>query len=322
MDRRARMPRSEMPSDEMPPSETPASAAKPAPARQATRAGMRRGRGRQTRSFRSTTAALEGLSLAGARVSVHVTDLDTGDVVLAGDAHLPLPVGGLGVVPLLIETAARFEDGSLDRHALADRPEGDLMAPAGVWRSMAAPTLPLVDLALLAATCGDAAATNALLERVGHERVTRRIVELGMPRSALLDGFRTERGPDDAPHLALGTAREFANLFVALAGGTAVSPAVSEQVVSWLSPVSDAGLVAAAVGGDPFSHEPDGHGVVHFAKTGRESGARAEAGVLAGRRGAFAYALIVGFDDVSLLHRHRVHSAFHALGGDLLEYAT
>ncbi|WP_309068583.1 serine hydrolase [Microbacterium sp.] len=289
---------------------------------QSTRRAMRRGRGRQTRTFRSTTNALEGLSLAGARVAVHVTDLDRGEVVLAGDDHLPLPIGGLGVVPLLIETAARIEDGSLDPHALAERAETDALAPTGLWRAMAAPTLPIVDLAVLAAAAGDAAATNALLDRVGHESVTRRIVELGMPRSALLDGFRSERGPDDAPYIALGTAREFAALFSALAGGTAVAPAVSERVVGWLSPVTDVGLVGAAIGGDPFSHEPDGHGLVHFAKTGRERGVRADAGVLAGRRGAFAYALIVAFDDLSLLHRHRVHSAFHALGGDLLEYAT
>jgi beta-lactamase class A len=283
---------------------------------------MRHGRARQTRTFRTTTAALEELSLAGARVAVHIADLDRGDVVLAGDDHLPLPVGGLGVVPLLVEVAARIEEGSLDPLALIDRPATDRPSPWGVWRAMAAPTLPVVDLALLAAAAGDAAATNALLERVGHENVTRRIVDLGMPRSALLDGFRADRGPDDAPYVALGTAGEFAELFASLAGGTAVGPAVSERVVGWLSPVTDVGLVGAAIGADPFSHEPDGHGIVHFAKTGRERGVRADAGVLAGRRGAFAYALIVAFDDLSLLHRHRVHGAFHALGEDLLEYAT
>ncbi|WP_345751741.1 serine hydrolase [Microbacterium rhizophilus] len=289
---------------------------------QGTRRAMKHGRGRQTRTFRATTSALEGLSLAGAQVGVHVADLDKGDVVLAGDDHRPLPVGGLGVVPLLVETAARIEDGSVDPLALVDRAQPDRPAPTGVWRDMAVPTLPVVDLAVLTAAAGDGAAANALLETVGHEQVTRRFVDLGMPRSALLDGFRAERGPDDAPYIALGTAEEFAGLFAALAGGTAVGPAVSERVVSWLSPVTDVGLVGAAVGGDPFSHEPDGHGLVHFAKTGRERGVRADAGVVAGRRGAFAYALIVAFDDLSLLHRHRVHSAFHALGGDLLEYAT
>ena len=283
---------------------------------------MRRGRGRQTRTFRTTTGALEGLSLAGARVAVHVTDLDRGEVVLAGDDHLPLPVGGLGIVPLLVEAAARMEAGTLDPHRLVDRPQTKRPAPSGLWRAMAAPTLPVIDLAVLAGGAGDAAAANALLEVVGHDNVTRRIVELGMPRSALLDGFRSERGPDDAPHLALGTAREFAVLFAALAAGTAIDAEVSERVVTWLSPVTDVGLVGSAIGADPFSHEPDGHGVVHFAKTGRERGVRAEAGVLAGRRGAFAYALLVDFDDVSLIDRQRAHAAFHALGGDLLEYAT
>ncbi|MBO3664998.1 serine hydrolase [Microbacterium stercoris] len=287
-----------------------------------SRKDLRSGRGRQTRTFRATTGALERLALAGARVAVHVTDLDRAEVVLAGDDHLALPVGGLGIVPLLIETAARIEARTLDPHQLIDRPKTKRPAPTGLWRAMAAPTLPVVDLAVLAAAAGDAAATNALLGVVGHENVTRRIVDLGMPRSALLDGFRAERGPDDAPHLALGTAREFADLFAALAGGTAVDAGVSERVVTWLSPVTDAGLVGSAIGADPFSHEPDGHGVVHFAKTGREKGVRAEAGVLAGRRGAFAYALLVAFDDETLLDRQRAHAAFHALGGDLLEYAT
>ncbi|GAA3670675.1 class A beta-lactamase-related serine hydrolase [Microbacterium marinilacus] len=290
--------------------------------RHGTRRDARRGRGRQTRTFRATTRALEELSLAGAQVAVHVAELDRGEVVLEGDDHVPLPVGGLGTVPLLVEAAALIEDGALDPLELVDRPDGETLAPAGPWRGMAAPTLPLIDLALLAGAYGDSAAANTLLERVGHEAVTRRYVDLGMPRSALLDGFRAERGPDDAPYVALGTAREFAALFAALAAGEVVSTPVSERVVGWLSPVGDVGLVGATVGGDPFSHTPDGHGLVHFAKTGRERGVRADAGVVAGRRGAFAYALIVAFDDLSLLHRHRAHAAFHALGGDLLEYAT
>ena len=74
-----------------------------------SRKDLRSGRGRQTRTFRATTIALERLALAGERVAVHITDLDRGEVVLAGDDHLPLPVGGLGIVPLLIETAARIE---------------------------------------------------------------------------------------------------------------------------------------------------------------------------------------------------------------------
>ena len=33
------------------------------------------------------------------------------------------------------------------------------------------------------------------------------------------------------------------------------------------------------------------------------------------------YALIVGFDDLSIAHRLRAHDAFRALGADLMEYA-
>lgn len=285
----------------------------------ATRGGRARS---STRRFRSTVEALEALSLEGARVSVHVIELDRGEAVLAGDDHMPLPVGGLGVVPLLVEVAAQFDTGTLDPFELSDRSDLDDAGATGVWRLLAAPTLPLADLAVLASSSGDALAANALLDRVGHEQVTRRLVSLGMPRSALLDRFREERGPDDAPHVALGTAREYAALFAALAARTVVSRDVSTRVTDWLTPSADAGLVGAMLGLDPLSHGEDEHGLVHFGRTGREPGARAEAGVIAGRRAAFAYAMIIAFDDLSPLHRHRAHSAFHALGNDLMEYAV
>ena len=66
------------------------------------------------RSFTSTLKALDELAASGARVSVRVNDLDRGTAVLSGDDFVTLPVAGLGVVPLLIEVAARFESGALD----------------------------------------------------------------------------------------------------------------------------------------------------------------------------------------------------------------
>lgn len=47
---------------------------------------------------------------------------------------------------------------------------------------------------------------------------------------------------------------------------------------------------------------------------------RAEAGVLAGPRAGIAYAMTVCFDDLSIMHRLRVHDAFRVLGVDLMEY--
>nr|WP_314840533.1 serine hydrolase [uncultured Microbacterium sp.] len=272
------------------------------------------------RSFASTLRALEELTESGAQVSVHVVDLDSHVHVLAGDDHVTLPVAGLGVVPLLIEVAAGFAAGTLDPLEIVERDSVDPVSASGLWRHLHAPALPLEDLAVLAATAGDPIAANALLQRVGHDRVRARIEALGLRRTALLDRFRDERGPDDAPQVAVGSARELAGLFSALVNSQAVDPAVSAQVSEWLSLNQDLSLVGAATGLDPFAHEQDAHGLLFINKTGRDRGVRAEAGVLAGPRSGVAYSLIVCFDDLSITHRLRAHDAFRVLGVELMEY--
>ena len=174
---------------------------------------------------------------------------------------------------------------------------------------------------MLAATAGDPLAVNILLDQVGHHRVRDRIESLGLERTAVLDRFRDVRGPDDAPHVAVGTTRELANLFSALVNSTAVDAAVSAQVAEWLSLNHDLSLVAASTGLDPFAHDHDAHGLLFINKTGRDRGVRAEAGVLAGPRSGVSYAMIVGFDDLSIAHRLRAHDAFRVLGVELMEYA-
>ncbi len=134
---------------------------------------------------------------------------------------------------------------------------------------------------MLAASTGDALAANALLHRAGLQSVRARIEQLGLRRTALLDRFRDDRGPDDAPHVALSTAREMAQVFAGLVNSSVVSPGVSAQVAEWLSLNHDLSLVASATGLDPFSHENDQHGLLFVNKTGRAAGVRAEAGVLA-----------------------------------------
>ncbi|WP_205835275.1 serine hydrolase [Microbacterium salsuginis] len=272
------------------------------------------------RSFTSTLKALDDLAASGAKISVRITDLDRGTSVLAGDDFVTLPVAGLGVVPLLIEVAAAFESGQLEPLEIIDRAQLDTVTVAGVWQHLKAPALPLSDLAVLTASTGDALAANALLARVGLPAVRARIEQLGLARSALLDRFRDERGPDDAPHFALGSARELAEVFAALVNSQVVSPGVSAQVAEWLSLNHDLSLVASATGLDPFSHENDEHGLLFINKTGRDAGIRVEAGVLAGPRAGVSYALIVCFDDLSIYHRMRAHDAFRTLGVDLMEY--
>ena len=272
------------------------------------------------RSFGATLRALDDLADSGARVSVRIDDLDRGTPVLAGDDFVTLPVAGLGIVPLLIEVAAGFEDGTLDPLEILDRSAVEPVEVSGVWQHLKAPALPVVDLAVLAAATGDAVATNALLSRVGIRAVGARVERLGLSHTALLDRFRDHRGPDDAPQFALGSAGELTATFAALVNSRAVSPGVSAQVAEWLSLNHDLSLVASATGLDPFAHFDDKHGLLFINKTGRDTGVRAEAGVIAGPRAGLAYALIVCFDDLSIMHRLRAHEAFRLLGVELMEY--
>jgi len=274
----------------------------------------------ERRTFTATLKCLDGLAQSGARIGVHVADLDSGAVLVAGDDHLTHPVAGLGVVPLLIEIAARFDDGTLDPLEIVGRDRIDPVAVAGVWQQLKAPALPLCDVAVLAAAHGDALAANLLLARVGLDAVRARIEELGLARTALLDSFRNLRGPDDAPQVALSSAQELARLFAMLVNGEAAGPAVSAQVAEWLSLNADLSLVGAATGLDPFAHESDQHGLLFVNKTGRAAGIRAEAGVIAGPRAGLSYALIVCFDDLSVVHRSRAHDVFRTLGIELMEY--
>lgn len=258
--------------------------------------------------------------MSGAQVSVHIIDLDSGVDVFTGDDHVSLPIAGIGVVPLLIEVATMIDQGTLDAFEIIERSAIDPVTSSGLWRHLHAPALPIADLAVLAAAAGDPLAVNALLDKVGHERVRNRLASLGLHRTAVLDRVRDHRGPDDAPGLAIGSTREIAGLFAGLVNSTVVNAAVSTQVTEWLGLNHDLSLVASAFGLDPFAHENDAHGMVFFNKTGRDRGIRSEAGVLVGPRAGVAYALSIGFDDLSIQHRLRAHEACRVLGTDLLEY--
>lgn len=285
--------------------------------RSAARGARRRG---ARPGFGQTMTALEELAITGAQVSVHVADLDSGSTTAAGDDAVVLPVGGLGVVPLLVEVAVRFADGSLDPRTRIERDQLVPVSVSGIWRHLQVGELPLGDLAVLAAAQGDAYATNALLEQVGIDAVSSRMAALGMRRSDLLDRVRDARGPDDAPHVSLGTTREYATLMADIMAGRAIDTAVSAQVAEWLTIWQDLSLVGSATNLRAFGHEDDSHGLLFLNRTAYEDeGVRAEAGVIAGPRAGLAYALTVCFDDASALHRNRAHRAFRTLGAELME---
>jgi len=269
-----------------------------------------------SRSFQT----LGELALDGVQVSARATDLATGRVLLSVDDHVVMPAAGIGTVLLLIEVAAQMDDGDLGGYTILDREALDAVAGSGIWQHLQAPSLPVADLAALIGATGDNLATNVLIRSVGLDAVRQRAEAVGLSRTALLDVVRDQRGPDDAPHLSVASAKELTGLFTALARGEVVDQATSERVLGWLSLGADLSMVAGAFGLDPLDHRDADHGLLLVNKTGTAEGVRSEAGVLRGPQAGVAYAVSLAFADNRLSTRLAVIDGMRAVGLDLLEY--
>jgi beta-lactamase class A len=269
-----------------------------------------------TRGFQ----ALAELAVDGVQVSARATDLATGRVLLSIDDHVVMPTASIGKVLLLIEVAARLRDADFGAYTILDRSVADAVGDSGVWQHLQAPSLPVADLAALVGATSDNLATNVLIRAVGLNAVRARTEELGLSRTALLDLVRDRRGPDDAPHLSVGSATELTWLFTALARGEIVDAEASERVLAWLSLNTDLSMVASAFGLDPLAHREPDHGLLLVNKTGTDAGVRSEVGVLRGPRSGVVYAVSASFTDTRLPGRLAVLDGMRAVGLDLLEY--
>jgi beta-lactamase class A len=291
--------------------------------RRARHSAIRRGKHRgadTSQNFSRGFAALGKLALAGVQVSARATDLATGTILFSVDDHVVMPTASIGKVLLLVEIAARLEAEQSSGLSLLDRTPADAVGDLGLWQHLAVPALPVSDLAALVGATSDNLATNVLLRTVGLEAVSKRTEELGLTRTALLDLVRDHRGPDDAPQLSVGSVKELAWLFSALAKGEVVSLGVSQRVVSWLSLNSDLSMVSSAFGLDPLTHRAADHRVLLVNKTGADAGVRSEVGVLRGPRASVTFALSTYFDDTNLDTRLAVIEGMRTVGYDLLEY--
>jgi len=271
-------------------------------------------------NFQRGFDALGRLALDGVVVSARAVDVATGRTLFAVDDSVSMPTAGIGKILLLIEVAARLASDPQENLRLVDRTAADAVAGSGVWQHLQVPSMPIADLAALVGATSDTLATNVLLRRVGLDAVRERAEGLGLSRTALLDVVRDDRGPDDAPQLSIGSARELTWLLATLANGEIVDSAVSSRVIGWLSLNSDLSMVASAFGLDPLTHRQPDHGVLLVNKTGADAGVRAETGVLRGPRASVAYAVTTQFDDTTLHYRLAVLEGMRTLGVDLLEY--
>ncbi|TFD32294.1 serine hydrolase [Cryobacterium cryoconiti] len=291
--------------------------------RRSRHSALRRGRHGGTAAaanFGRGFQALGDLAVDGVQVSARATDLVTGRVLFSVDDHVVMPTAGIGTVLLLIEVAARLRDANFGAYTILDRSAADSVAGSGLWQHLQAPSLPVADLAALVGAANDNLATNVLLRAVGLDAVRARAEQLGLSRTALLDLVRDRRGPDDAPQLSVGSAKELTWLFTALARGEIVDAEASERVIGWLSLNSDLSMVAGAFGIDPLAHRAGDHGLLLVNKTGTDAGVRSEVGILRGPRAGVTYMVSMSFADTRLSSRLAVLDGMRAVGLDLLEY--
>nr|WP_241977756.1 serine hydrolase [Cryobacterium sp. TMS1-13-1] len=278
-------------------------------------------RGAETpESFARGFAALGDLALNGVQVSARATDLATGRVLFSVDDHVSMPTASIGKVLLLIEVAARLKDAEFGMATMLERTNVDAVSDSGVWQHLQVARLGVADLAALVGSTSDNLATNVLIRAVGLHSVRARTEQLGLSRTALLDLVRDKRGPDDAPQLSVGSAKELTWLFTALARGEIVDAETSARVIGWLSLNTDLSLVASAFGLDPLAHRESDHGLLMVNKTGTTAGVRSEVGILRGPRAGATYAVSMAFDDALLMTRLAVLEGMRAVGADLLEY--
>ena len=253
-------------------------------------------------------------------MSARATDLATGKVLFSVDDHVVMPTASIGKVLLLVEVASRLAAAGSEAFTVLERDPRDAVGDSGIWQHLQSPSLPIADLAALVGATSDNLATNVLIRHIGLESVRARTETLGLTRTALLDLVRDHRGPDDAPQLSIGSAKELTWLFASLARGEIVSPEVSQRVVGWLSLNADLSMVASAFGLDPLAHRAPDHSVLLMNKTGTDAGVRSEVGVLRGPRASVSYAVSMYYADTMLSSRLAVLDGMRQVGSDLLEF--
>nr|WP_223169195.1 serine hydrolase [Microbacterium sp. MF43] len=248
------------------------------------------------------------------RWSACAVDAASGHVLASREPDRVLATASVGKVLLLVELARRFADGRLARHAPMERGT-ETVADSGLWQVMDASSLTAADAALLVGAVSDNLATNVLLDAVGLHAVDRTGAEIGLAHTALLDRVRDVRGPDHPPVLSRGSAVELASLVARLDRGEVFGPAVSSEVVGWLSLGTDLSMAAAAFGLDPLAHRAPDRGLRLWNKTGTDAGVRADVGVVRSGGTAIAYAVLAQWEpDARDVARDGVLAAMGAAG--------
>ncbi len=223
---------------------------------------------------------------------------------LAGvNEDVELPLASTGKLLLLAAVARGVTAGDLDPDEPLDLVAEDHAAGSGLLTALSARRWTIADLALLTASVSDNTATNALLRRLGLDRVAAVARALGLTRTRIHDRIREPRLPGHPPAFATGTARELAALACSLASSAHLAAGSlgdgepwQRLMLGWMAHNTDRSLVPALL-----PHEAEDRRIPAAAvpypmvwvanKTGTDAGIRVDVGVLVGAR-ATGYAVL------------------------------
>ncbi|MFF0311870.1 serine hydrolase [Streptosporangium sp. NPDC004379] len=206
------------------------------------------------------------------------------------DAELVL--ASTGKLLLLAAAARGIAAGALDPAEPVEIRPGDRCGGSGLLGSLSGDLWTAGDLAVLVASVSDNTATNALLRRIGLDRVAEAAIGLGFTRTRVLDRIREPRLPSHPPAFALGTAGELARFADRLDG----TEEWSRIMLRWMAHNTDRSLVPALLPHEPEDREIPAappRGMVWVAnKTGTDTGVRADVGVMIGPERRIGYAVV------------------------------
>ncbi|GAA3075494.1 hypothetical protein GCM10010485_11420 [Streptosporangium carneum] len=237
---------------------------------------------------------------AGGQAVAHGLDGDGPGVLavsvpglLALREDVELTLASTGKLLLLAAVARGIAAGDLDPAEVVEIEEDDRCGGSGLLGLLSGRRWAIGDLAVLVAAVSDNTATNALLRRVGLDRVAENAAGLGLVRTRILDRIREPRLPSHPPTFAVGTAGELARFAASLDGGEEWT----RLMLRWMAHNGDRSLVPALLAHEAEEREvPDSvpEGRVWVAnKTGTDTGVRADVGVMIGSGRRIGYAVLV-----------------------------
>lgn len=203
--------------------------------------------------------------------------------VLEHQPHRVRPLASVGKLLLLAEVARGLTGGDLDPGEPFDLLDEDYCGGSGLLTALSARRWTVPDLALLTAAVSDNTATNALIRRVGLDRVNQGADALGLVRTRVLDRIREPRSPAHPPTFAVGTAAELAGL----AQRIAADEPWARLLLGWMAGCGDRSMVPALIPHDPEDstvRDVPSASLWVANKTGTDVGVRCDVGVVRGAR--------------------------------------